>query len=151
MVEMSLSLIVFLGVVGFIFDLGIAMYRYMILSHVTQTVTRDTATFISSLPDNGANAFACSAASVSSGNDPKVIDYSYQQAHSYISGSFGMSTADGTFQFDIDHARGKRFLVITGNMSIPCFFCNLISRNGLTITIRDQALIDVPHNRFSCI
>jgi len=152
MVEMSIALVALMGIVGVLFDLGLGLHRYMMLTNVTQDAAREMATELvtTGQPDSDCesvgegtlrtNAFEAAK---------KMLTEKYGLQGNY-SQDFNQPAQD--FYFDASFKKENTdpdlfSVTVKGKMRLTCIFCNWLPRD-LTVSVSSQGLVN--STDFSC-
>ena len=128
MVEVAISMVLFLSFLAVIFTMAFAVFRYVMLVDTATTMTRRLAV----------NPYIA-------GSDCTQIRAALgTQYQNYLVQTFnptGASTA--TFVGDLRQVTGGCELSVTAGWTIPCFFCGMFG-GAHTITTQATARIDSP-------
>ena len=125
MVEFALSSTVFLGVVGFFFEIGLGFFYYMLLVQSTAASARRTALDVKA----GTNASVLPAVAAAAARDDLLS-------------AFGVDGSRITFNAElVPGPQNKCYLRVHGAWRLNCFFCMLFP-DGLEIDTQSDSLIE---------
>ena len=131
MIEFALIAVVFFGLIGAIFDLGLGWYRYSNLTNTVALAARSTSQGLFR-----SRGQACAAVGGQAAATATTI---YRQRY-----GIGNPTFNGEVLLPVGSPAAIR---VSGTIPLECIFCNMFPAN---IILRAQADAMIEHGGFTC-
>lgn len=123
--EFAFIALVFLGFIGLVFDLGLGMYRYSILTHATTSALREATS--GRLDRSSCSPTALTAEAEEMANKQMTdLGYGPSRGYSFLATTQALPVSGGGTDPNL------RTLKITGQWKMSCAFCVLLGTQAIS-------------------